>query len=590
MMLAAILLPVALMAVIGLSMLLKAEQASRIRSIHEIARSTSQLIDMEIAAAQAALTVAAHSEELGKERFEDLYHLFKSTEPSPMTWTLVADRQGTGVMNTLVPFGTPLSSNTGHWAAEIIERQQPRVSDYFLGSTSKKGVVSVSVPVVTKTGTQYVFSRIFDPKLFEKIFASSSIQPSWVIGVFDANGTSIVRNKNPARLVGKPVVRELYFASRAQGSGMVRHRTRDNVEVYDTFVRSGLTNWTVAIGVPVDEFEAASAAAVRYAAVALILVMTGAAAIAVFFGRRIDQSLRAATSAAHGLASGGVVGPGSSHLEEANVLLSALHTASDALSRERKARAALEVELEKLVDKERAARRQADNENAAKDNFLAMLSHELRNPLSAIGGAIGVIQLPGMPSEKLSRAWSIVNRQLRHLTSMLDDLLEVRRVLSGKIVLDRRRLDIGDVLRFCCDSRMVATDKKLTWDIKVREAWVLGDRKRLEQVFDNLLVNAVKFTGDGGRISVQNVIMNQMVVIEVADSGAGIAADVLPTIFDALVQGPTTIDRSQGGLGLGLSIVKGLVLLHNGTIEAASEGAGQGTTLTLRLPLCDDSL
>jgi signal transduction histidine kinase len=116
---------------------------------------------------------------------------------------------------------------------------------------------------------------------------------------------------------------------------------------------------------------------------------------------------------------------------------------------------------------------------------------------------------------------------------------------------------------------------------------VLGDRTRLEQVIDNLLVNAMKFTPEGGRISVRNHVADGAVVIEVADTGVGIAADVLPTIFDSLVQGPTTIDRSQGGLGLGLSIARGLVQMHGGSITAHSEGLGKGSVFTVRLPLCE---
>jgi signal transduction histidine kinase len=168
---------------------------------------------------------------------------------------------------------------------------------------------------------------------------------------------------------------------------------------------------------------------------------------------------------------------------------------------------------------------------------------------------------------------------------MVEDLLDVRRVLSGKVTLSKERVDIGKVLAFCCDSRRMAETRPHDWRVQVEEAWVLGDRTRLEQVVDNLLVNAVKFSPAGGTIIVRNYSEDGMAVIEVADAGVGIAAEVLPTIFDSLVQGPTTIDRSQGGLGLGLSIAKGLVQMHGGSIVAHSEGLGKGSVFTLRLPL-----
>jgi signal transduction histidine kinase len=161
--------------------------------------------------------------------------------------------------------------------------------------------------------------------------------------------------------------------------------------------------------------------------------------------------------------------------------------------------------------------------------------------------------------------------------------------LSGKVTLSAEPVDIGGILRFCCDSRIMADTKKHAWQVQTEVAWVSGDRARLEQVVDNLLVNAMKYAPEGASIAVRNFTDGGMAVIEVADTGVGIAADVLPTIFDSLVQGPTTIDRSQGGLGLGLSIARGLVQLHGGTITAHSDGLGKGSMFTVRLPLSKDA-
>jgi signal transduction histidine kinase len=168
---------------------------------------------------------------------------------------------------------------------------------------------------------------------------------------------------------------------------------------------------------------------------------------------------------------------------------------------------------------------------------------------------------------------------------MVEDLLDVRRVLSGKATLSKERVDIGGLLAFCCDSRRMAAARRHEWRVETEEAWVHGDRTRLEQIIDNLLVNAMKFTPEGGRIGVRNYSADGAVVIEIADTGVGMTAEVLPTIFDSLVQGPTTIDRSQGGLGLGLSIARGLVQMHDGSLTAHSEGLGKGSVFVVRLPL-----
>jgi signal transduction histidine kinase len=174
---------------------------------------------------------------------------------------------------------------------------------------------------------------------------------------------------------------------------------------------------------------------------------------------------------------------------------------------------------------------------------------------------------------------------VRHLTRIVDDLLDVRRILSGKVELRKARLDAGALLRQCCETKMAVDAGAHAWSVAVPALWVEGDATRLEQVFDNLLHNAVKYTPAGGAIAVRARAEGNQAVIELADTGVGIAADTLPLIFDALVQGPTSIDRAQGGLGLGLALVKQLAALHGGRISAHSDGPGRGSTFTLVFPL-----
>jgi signal transduction histidine kinase len=588
-MLVAIIVPVACLSMLGLSMLLRFEREARLHSIAEVAHSTSLLIDSEIAIAESSINNIANSQDIATDNFGRLHRLLSATRKSPLSWTLIADYEGNGLMNTFVPYGTPLARKSGKWAAEIYDSQKTKVGGYFVGASSKRGVVSVNVPLPLSAGKKYVVTQIFDPQYFNKVFQRSAIPAGWIVGVSDANGITIARNWNAERFVGTQVRPELREALRHQQSGQLRHSTREGIEVYDVFVRSALTGWTVAIGVPVEEIESASRLTAWSAAMALLVVLGGAVGIAVFFGRRIDKSLENATLAAHALARGEVTPVTRSQLKEADVLLGELHRTSVALSRESAAREALEHERERLLDSERAARRQAEAQSEAKDNFLSMLSHELRNPLAAISGAVAVIRLPHMAPARRDKAWEIALRQLRHLTRMVEDLLDVRRVMSGKVTLNKEQLDIGTLLQFCCDSRSMAEAKRHRWEVQTVQAWVLGDRTRLEQVIDNLLVNAIKYTPEGGAITVRNTIEDGMAVIEVIDTGVGIDAEVLPTIFDSLVQGPTTIDRSQGGLGLGLSIAKGLVEMHGGSLAARSEGLGKGSSFSLRLPLARDS-
>ncbi|MFC5511601.1 ATP-binding protein [Massilia jejuensis] len=584
-MLAAIVVPVAFLSLSGLYMLLQSERESRIQRVAEIAHSTSLLIDSEIMAAEASIRTVVNSPSIQAEDFAELHRLLSATRTSPLSWTMIADYAGKGVVNTLVPYGTPLAVNSGSWAAKAYDAQATSVGGYFFGTRSKRGVVSVNVPVPAALGKKYVITQIFDPHYFNRIFHKNTLQAGWIIGVFDANGISIARNVNADRLVGSRVNPALYGASRQGTSGMLRHMTRDGVDVYDVFVRSALTGWTVAIGLPVAEVEHAARVTTFYAALALLSVLGGAVGIAVFVGRRIDKSLRDATSAAQALAHEKMVPVAPSRLKEVNTLLAVLHDTGLALTQESAARVALEAERERLLANERAARQQAEAQSEAKDHFVSMLSHELRNPLAAISGAASVVRLPNLAPARKEKAWEIVDRQLRHLTHILDDLLDVRRVMSGKVTLQRLPVDIGEILGLCCQARMMSENGQHAWSVATQEAWVLGDRTRLEQVFDNLLTNAMKYTPAGGTITVRNTVAGSTAVIEVSDTGAGIEPEVMPFIFDSLTQGPTTLDRAQGGLGLGLSIARGLVHLHGGTIGAHSQGLGSGSAFRVCLPL-----
>jgi signal transduction histidine kinase len=214
-----------------------------------------------------------------------------------------------------------------------------------------------------------------------------------------------------------------------------------------------------------------------------------------------------------------------------------------------------------------------------------MLGHELRNPLAAISGALTVIDMPGVKPELAEHARTISRRQMRHLTRIVDDLLDVQRILSGKVTLQKHRLDAGLVLRQCVEAKIVVDAGAHTWTVDVEPLWIEADDTRLGQIFDNLLHNAVKYTPNGGRIGVSARVEDGAALIEVRDSGVGIAAETLPLIFDPLVQGPTSLDRAQGGLGLGLALVRELTLLHGGQVSAHSGGQGQGCSFLLRFPL-----
>jgi PAS domain S-box-containing protein len=255
-------------------------------------------------------------------------------------------------------------------------------------------------------------------------------------------------------------------------------------------------------------------------------------------------------------------------------------------------RKAVEAERAALLARERLARAEAEKANQAKDQFLATLSHELRTPLNALRLWAGVLRQQPLDPATLAKAVDTIDRNAALQAQLIDDLLDISRIASGKLRLEMRPLDLGSVIGSAVETvRVAAEDKGLTIarTLDPDVGPIVGDTTRLQQVLWNLLTNAVKFTPSGGRIEVLLGRRGGDAELRVRDTGQGIAPDLLPRIFDRFRQGDSSTTRVQGGLGLGLAIARQLVELHGGAIKAESAGEGQGTTMTVILPLARGS-
>ena len=247
-------------------------------------------------------------------------------------------------------------------------------------------------------------------------------------------------------------------------------------------------------------------------------------------------------------------------------------------------RIAAAIERAERRDVERQAREAAEAANRAKDEFLALLSHELRNPLAAMMNAVVIARLDEGQRE---RALDIARRQTQHLSRIVDDLLDVARITQGRITLCREPLLLAQVVERAIEAtRTWMEDRKHQVNVSLPTDMLMidGDPVRLEQITTNLLTNAAKYTSPGGRIEVALEREGGQAVLRVSDNGMGVSADLLPRIFDLFAQGERGLDRSEGGLGVGLSVVKRLVEMHGGTIAAHSGGAGTGSEFVVRLP------
>ncbi|MFL6237748.1 MAG: ATP-binding protein [Thermoanaerobaculia bacterium] len=341
-------------------------------------------------------------------------------------------------------------------------------------------------------------------------------------------------------------------------------------------------SWAVAVERPRTSALAGVRRGRDLAFVLLLLVVPLTVAAGIFVSRRIARPLGDLSQAVDAMTAGDLAAPvpAGSGIAEVARLSATFQEMRDRLA-ERTA------ESERLAAELRARADALTEADRRKDEFLAMLAHELRNPLGAIANASYLLEQLA-PPEPQARPVAIIRRQIQHLVRMVDDLLDVSRITRGKIELRRQSVDLAEILRHATDASLPlaeAQEQTLRVELPLGPLPLDGDATRLEQVFTNLLRNAVKFTGRQGHVEISARRRDGEAVVLVSDDGAGISADLLPRIFDLFVQGEQGLDRSGAGLGIGLTLVRSLVEMHGGRVEARSDGPGQGSEFEVRLPL-----
>jgi signal transduction histidine kinase len=243
----------------------------------------------------------------------------------------------------------------------------------------------------------------------------------------------------------------------------------------------------------------------------------------------------------------------------------------------------------RVVERERARALAALQEaDRRKDEFLAMLSHELRNPMAPILACVEILRLAPQDAEATATARAVIERQAAHMKRLLDDLLDVSRVSQGKIALRRETIDLGTILERAVEvSQPLMAEKAQRLSVTNASGPIVvdADPARLVQVFGNLLNNAAKYSEPGGEIEIETAVEGREVVVRVRDQGVGMTPDLIERAFDLFVQDTRSLDRAQGGIGIGLTMVRSLVKLHGGSVQALSDGPGRGCEIVVRIPL-----
>ena len=587
-MIGAIILPISVFAAIALQTLLRSERESALQAMTQSAGATALLVDRELSSAEAALHVLARSPHLAHGDLTGFYEHARSADrkgdDSGGNGTILFDADGRQLINTVVPPGTRLPPAPDYVRIrthQVITTQQTLVSDLITGAVQKIPVTTINVPVPLLGGRRYVLGSVFAPNFFSALIARRAVPASWRLSVIDRGGRFIARPSEPQRL-GQLANPALIKAAAGANQGLVRFLTHSGVDSYHAFTHSAMSGWTVAVTVPASEIEGAARHAVMLAAAGMAVALLCAGLAAVFFGRRLFDAIAGATRAATRLSEGGTPrafreGAGTG-IAEFDQLQRSIADAGVKLARS-------EAERATLLLREQQARKLAEEQVRIRDDFLAMLSHELRNPLSGIVGAAQLLRIETANPAQKRHAQDILMRQGRHLTRIVDDLLDLARLARGKIKMNMQPVELASVVEAVVDALRVAGRIEQQLSCRLEPAWIRADRTRIEQVVGNLVSNAIKYTPAQGSIEIVLTAEAGEACLVVRDSGVGIAPELMSTLFDTFVQGAVTLDRAQGGLGIGLSLVRSLVALHGGSIGATSAGNDQGSTFTLRLPL-----
>lgn len=578
-----LLVPVILVLGYAIASLIDGERDAYLRSMREAARSTSLAANLEWNYASGSAAALSRSKTLAAGDLLTFYQQCKETNSGTEINTILSDADGRQLFNTARPYGElvqdPPSEEVRARVTSVIRGRRSVISRVIAGPATGQYFVSLDVPTALPNQQNYVLSQWFATKHLERAYPSRNIPTEWLIAIFDQDGRTISRNRGPAEYIGEMPRDDLRKAILNETVSQIRNTARDAIPLYTVFERSNLTGWTVAVGAPVHLVEASARRAGLLVSVALLAAFLFSATAVYLLGRRLVSNIERAKHAAIMLGRHEAPKLVNSPIKEIEELHSALHQVGVVLAR-------YQAEQIEFLQQTREAQLTAEHRNKAKDDFLAMLGHELRNPLSAITAGISLISMPTVSDSARSRATEAIKRQCGLLTKIVDELLDASRVVKGKVTLSKKIIDLAELAQRCIEAielRGFGRTHKIAVDLT--SCFVNADAVRLSQVIGNLLENAFKFTPAGGNVNIKVMPIEEHALIEISDSGVGIDADILAHVFEVFVQGQSQMDRANGGLGIGLSVVGAMVNEHGGTVTAESDGVGMGSCFTVRLPL-----
>ena len=570
--------PLVLFAVIVGSLMLQHSRAIFQRGAQERCLAMMTAVDAQIGGSIATAVALGASFDISRGDFLPFREIAERFLKTQRNWSNIdlALPSGQQMVNLQHPQGTTLYSIAGFYDSleRIHKTRAPVVSDIAFNPTTQKWEIAVRVPVIRDDDIRYILSVIVEPESISALLVAQGLPAKWVGAVVDRKGRIIAGTKDAEGLTGQPASQTLRDEIERSASGWSEGPTAEGARVYTAHQRSELTGWTVAMAIPAQAVGTAAWRVALLLALGLLVAVGIAVILTKMIGRRVSRPIAALAAATEAIGRGlpAEIPQTQAHgVAEIGSLAAAMKTAAEA-TRER----------QELIEREKAALQQADR---AKDEFIAMLSHELRNPLAALTAAAHLLKVAGSSGETNAQVQGVVERQTQQMTRLVEDLLDVSRVTMGKATLERENFDLSKAVHSVVTTwRTSGRLDRHSVAVESSPVWVHADRARMEQILSNLLDNALKFTPAGKAVRIAARPEGNEAVLEVTDSGEGLSPELTHRMFGLFVQGRSNLERSKGGMGIGLALVKRLTEMHGGSVTAASEGRGRGSVFTVRLP------
>ena len=580
-----VLVPMFIFSAVMIFMHAQQAHSSKSQLLQHMAAEAAERVDSHLRRTVAGLQALGQSDSLSSHDLR-AFHALAGRIVKAEHWDHIAllGASGEHFVNTRKPFGANLAAlNRPDLPIKAAASRQLLVSDMTdsLTALADQGrapmneaagdrfLTVVYVPVVQRETVNYVIAVAIEPATWQKLIEDQMGKAGGMEALLVDRESRVIAStyQNGAGPVAggiKTVSLDASMDARASSSGQVH--TIDGQKTYVAFHGTDLAGWTVVTFAPTEVFDSALRQTTMAMAGGFLLLLLCGAWLALMLGRRTSNSISQLVASVRAVAAGGAPLPIESHIAEVT-------QASQSVNETAALLAARRCELE-------AADR-------AKNAFLAVLAHELRNPLAPIRNCVQILNQAEPGSESARSAASVIDRQSAHLTRLVDDLLDVTRIDHGKIELRKELLDLRELLQSTVqDARGLVEKAGLGLTLEVPPAPVLAncDRIRLGQIVGNLLHNATKFTPRGGHITIRLAQDDSLAVVEVSDNGSGISPDHLEQIFELFAQEHPSGAGGNTGLGIGLALARKLVKLHGGTLKAMSAGPGQGSTFRVELP------